>query len=351
MRSRQTAQIKTVLHGAEVSWTLLPDPWNSCRAISVYQQIEIPLHFMKTLLWTAFILSSAAVALPLRATNNSENPKQATFLGLVVAETIPHDSPAAIGSASAIPSLVIDGGYIEGGDPIAGDRAPTPMAVAAAVSSALRTHGFSIENGQATASPVQVLTYHWGVLRRRHWRDISLSNLNSNLKARLSLVARYDTVRDLEQYLLADRAMHGASHAVLDQPTYLDARQNAEDPRYFVILTAYDLNALKNRQAVPLWRVKLSALENTGSMANVVPALAAASGPYLGQNLSRPESVRVPENASVATQEQNGQSYALTADSTNGLDQAFLGKLLKHEHTQFAGEDQTEWDETSWGRK
>jgi hypothetical protein len=303
---------------------------------------------MKTLFVTGILLS-AALALPLHAANNADNKKEHTFLGLVVAEQPGRDSASTIGSSSPTPSLVFDGGYIEGGDPIAGEHPPTPQAVAAGVSAALQSRNFTVENGQSGASPAVVLTYHWGTLRRRRQHDISLSNLNSNLKARLSLVARYDTVRDLEQYILADRASHGSSHIVLNQPTYRDARQYAQDPRYFVILTAYDFNALKNQQIKPVWRVKMSALDTSGAMSEVVPALAEASGPYLGQNLPRVESVRVPEHAAAPAGNETS-SFALTADSANGLDQKFLEQVLKHEHTEFLGDDQTSWDEADWGK-
>jgi len=303
---------------------------------------------MKTLFLSGLLLS-AALVLPLRAANSADGKKEHTFLGLVVAEQPGRDSSSTIGNSTPTPALVFDGGYIEGGDAIAGDRPPTPQTVAAAVSAALRSRNFTIDNGQSGANPAMVLTYHWGVLRRRHWHDISLSNLNSNLKARLSLVARYDTVRDLEQYILTDRAAHGASHAFLEQPTYLDARQNAQDPRYFIILTAYDFNALKNQQAKPIWRVKMSTLETSGSMANVVPALAVASSPYFGQNLPRAESVRVSEHVDVSA-DNSAPSFTLTDDSANGLDQKFVEQLLKHEHTEFTGEDQTDWDEANWGK-
>ncbi len=304
---------------------------------------------MKTRLWTAVTLSVAA-ALSLHAANNGETKKERTFQALVVAERVTRDSASTIGKSDA-GFLVYDGGYIEGGDAIGGDRVPTAAAVAAGIESALQTRQIGVDNARDAASPSVVLTYHWGVLRKRNWHDVSLSHLNSNLKARLSLVARYNTVRELEQYILADRAMHGSSRAVLEQPTYQDARQYAEDPRYFMVVTAYDFNALKSEHATPLWRVKMSALENVGYMAEAVPALAAASGAYFGQDLDRVEATRVPAHFTPSSTASTPPSFALTSDETHGLDQKYMGQLLQRERTEFTGDEQVEWDETHWGQK
>lgn len=74
---------------------------------------------------------------------------------------------------------------------------------------------------------------------------------------------------------------------------------------YFVIASAFDYRAMKNGQRVLLWRTKMTVNSSGLSMAESLPPLVAAAGPYLGKDM--PEAVtltrRINRSGSVKVDE------------------------------------------------
>src|ERR1700691_1633192 len=101
---------------------------------------------------------------------------------LVVAET-PNGGPSSQGTPVAYAAF--DGGYIEAGDPIAGDTPPTADQVSQSLRSALANQSFQAGG----SSPSVVLTYHWGVLRIDHRQIRVPYGIKTNLEARIELVS------------------------------------------------------------------------------------------------------------------------------------------------------------------
>ena len=73
-----------------------------------------------------------------------------------------------------------------------------------------------------------------------------------------------------------------------------DILQNMRDDRYFVIVSAYDFEAGKEKKKVLLWQAKMSTPSNRVSLAEVIPSMITAGGPRFGRETRLPESVTAP---------------------------------------------------------
>jgi hypothetical protein len=247
---------------------------------------------------------------------------------LVVAET-PNGAPA---QSSPLAYAAFDGGYIEAGDSIAGDTPPTPEQVSQSLRAALANQGFQA----ATSSPAVVLTYHWGVLRIDRRQIRVPYGIKSNLEARIELVSTRELGAEVENHILLNEKS-GQSNADGASPRFLvgpadTVREDSNQPRIFVIVSAYDYEGLVHREAKLLWRVKLSAREQSGEMDEVIPALVAGGAPYFGKDLPGVKTVEVTPK----TVSQGSSAPAVTPDSLH-LDSQFINGLLKSEHDNFSG--------------
>jgi hypothetical protein len=249
---------------------------------------------------------------------------------LVVAET-PSGAPSAQGSPIAYAAF--DGGYIEAGDSIAGDTPPTPEMVSQSLRAALANQNFQA----GASSPAVVLTYHWGVLRVDRRQIRVPYGIKSNLEARIELVSTHELGAEVENHILLGEKSgqmnaDAASTAIMGGPADT-VREDSRQPRIFVIVSAYDYQGLLHREAKLLWRVKLSAREQSGEMDQVIPALIAGGAPYFGKDLDRVKTVEVTP---AAVPQGSGAPAAVTPDSLR-LDGQFINGLLKSEHDNFSG--------------
>jgi hypothetical protein len=247
---------------------------------------------------------------------------------LVVAEA-PNGSLSQQGGPETFAAL--DGGYIEAGDPIAGDTAPTAEQVSQSLRAALANQGM-----QPSPSPSVVLTYHWGVLRIDHRQIRVPYGIKTNLEARIELVSTHQLGAEVENHILLNEKsgninQDAVSTRIMGGPA-VTVGEEASQPRIFVIVSAYDYQGLLHRDAKLLWRVKMSAREQSGEMAQVIPALLAGGAPYFGKDL---ESVKTVE-VTPGTVPQGQAAPPATPDSLH-LDGDFINGLLKGEHDNFSG--------------
>jgi hypothetical protein len=235
--------------------------------------------------------------------------------------------------AGPAPYAALDGGYIEAGDPIAGDTPPTPAVVAQSLQNALANQGYTL----AAASPSVVLTYHWGVLRIDHRQIRVPYGIKTNLEARIELVSTSQLGAEVENHILLNEKGPGmnpdaSAPRLLVGPTETVA-EDARQPRIFIIVSAYDYQGLLHRETKLLWRAKLSAREQSGRMDEVIPALLAGGAPYFGQDVTEPKTVETTPRALPASAV---SAMPASAESLN-LDRQFIDGLLKAEHVSFSG--------------
>jgi hypothetical protein len=255
------------------------------------------------------------------------------FEMLVVAESA-KDAPANILTPTTY--CAVDGGYIEGGDAIAGDTPPTADRVRQELYDALRAEGFEANR----TSPNILLTYYWGVLRRDREEIRHPYGVKYNQDARIRLVSTEALGDEVENHILGRLKAPGTNDEVSSPPILVGPTatvvQNARLPRFFVIISAYDYQGLTRRhESKPVWRVKLSAQETSGAMDEVIPALIEKGAPYFGKNLQNPTEVKA--TLSRGANPASTPASSLQPSSQAELDPALLQSILNRERIEFTG--------------
>jgi hypothetical protein len=287
---------------------------------------------MKTRLYPAFGLAAlCAVGL---GTSASANIFSDNIDMLVVAEQMP---PAATAPQGPTSYIAFDGGYIEAGDAIAGDSAPTPAQVRDALQSALSQNGFQ----SVAASPTLVLAYYWGVLRVDHRQIKPPYEIKKNLMARIELVSTQELGAEVENHILGREKGSGMDTNASAPPILAGPletiRQDAKQPRIFIVVSAYDYQALTHNEAKLVWQTKLSALETSGDMETVIPSLIAGGGKFFGKSIPNMRDVYVP--GSRPAPQAVSTAYAPPAPESLQLDKRFFEHLLKQENQKVSGEN------------
>ena len=286
---------------------------------------------MKTPLWPSLALAA------LLATGSGSLARAGIFSDnfqvIVVAEKATDAPP---GLANATSYVAFDGGYVEAGDPVAGDNPPSADQVRQSLVSALASQGFQA----AVSSPSLMLVYHWGVIRADN-REIKVPyEIRKNQMARIALVSTEHAGTEVENSIL-NGEKGGGQNLNASSPVFLTAPldavlQHARVPRIFVVVSAYDFQAFaQNRQARLIWRTKLSAQDNSGDMAEVIPPLIAKGASFLGKGLP---DVTYAEATLQGRQSAPVQASYSTPDSY-GLDKDALNGLLRQERIRFSGTD------------
>jgi len=238
--------------------------------------------------------------------------------------------------------VAYDGGYIESGDPIAGQKPPTAAAIGADLREALASQGY--QPAPAQGSPSLLLIYHWGSINISTMEIPRITKLKPNLRARIYLGAPTFDAATLENFLLARRAGPIANDWApvpgFLTPRIKDALDLAQDDRYFVIVSAYDFAAVARREPALLWRVKLSARSVVSDMDEVLPALLRGGAQYFGRNFPDRQHERVPLTPAPAAGPAAAPAPmpAPPPEIVKQLDAAFVGNLVGQEHELFTGD-------------
>ncbi len=289
---------------------------------------------MKTLSWTSPLL--AAVLIAGSGSRAYANLFSDEFDALVVAERAKDAPPDLCKPASFV---AFDGGYIEAGDPQAGDTPPAAEQVRQCLLTALSGQGFR----ESPASPALVIIYHWGVLRVDH-REIRIPyQVRKNLSARIDLVSTARMDAEVENHL-KDRMSAGGEDLSAASPRFLVAPldsvvAHARLPRIFVVVSAYDGRAMAHHEAKLLWKAKLSAQETSGEMSMVIPPLISRGAPYFGQDLS--DVLVLKATLQAAPPAAAPAERAPAAPESYGVDKQLLSGLMKAEGTRISGEGES----------
>lgn len=232
--------------------------------------------------------------------------------------------------------LAYDGGYIEAGDPVAGEQPPIAADVGRHLHSALAAQHYT--PATLASAPALVLVYHWGVIRRDSMAIQPPSRLSPNLRARLALVAPARLVDRIEQRLVSERYIRTPASFVTF-PDQQDALDQARTSRYFIVVSAYDYTALAEGRELLVWRTHLSAPDNSGAMDQTLFTLIEQGAGYLGRTSSRPISATAPLAAAPASSASPGDSGpAFPREFTAKIESSLLHSLIAREHRIFSGE-------------
>ncbi len=217
------------------------------------------------------LLAALVALLAFALVHAAPRPRSIDFIA--VAERFA-DSTAARARAEARPLryAAVDAGYWEAGVPYAGEKTPTRSTMEAELHASLAAAGYrQAALGDATA-PDLLITFHWGTLTNTA-RSSSLIptgvsqyalHLDSDVRARLSLVAPAAVVRQMEHDIILTMSSFTGINYV-DTGGNLPTLERAHDDRFFVIVSAYDYADFVRGEPRAQWRVKLSARILTGS--------------------------------------------------------------------------------------
>jgi len=173
-------------------------------------------------------------------------------------------------------------GYKEMGSIVAGEKKPPDAPVAPLLAKALAAQGYLVV-GPKTPAASLIFVFHWGYMNPTI-DEVALGNpedlpqqLFWNEKEMLGLVAGHT---------LGNLASIGSERE--------DVLRAAREDRYFVIVSAYDFAAAKEKKRKLLWVAKMSTPSNRVTLAEVLPAMIASGGPHFGRETDRPKSVTAP---------------------------------------------------------
>lgn len=262
--------------------------------------------------------------------------KSRTIEAVAVAERFGAAAAADASTAQPPRYVALASGFWEAGEPYAGEKPPSPAAVAIELRAALASRGF--EPASAADTPGILLTYHWGVMTGAALRRPTQFGLDQRGRARLALVAPLKLVREVEHdVVLSTRALAGVDY--IEAHGHQQTWEQAADPRYFVIVSAYDYAAFAHGRAEALWRVKLSARMNAGNARRVIPALARGSAAYFAAAFEQPQSPTIPApDPEVAASDNEADPLAAPAALLRVFKPGSVTQLLRREYAQFSGE-------------
>lgn len=232
--------------------------------------------------------------------------------------------------------IAYDAGYIEAGDPIAGEKPPSASTVAQALHTTLASQHYL--PAAALSAPSLLLVYHWGLLNRDSYQVRSSFRLQPNLKARIALVAPKRYAERIEQDLL-DRRQPLQLHIPIIDPAERDLLQLVGDNRYFVIVSAYDFASVAHGAGNLVWRVRLSTRSAGVSMAVALPTLIQGGGPYIGRELKEMQTVREPlvPESHAGVSAPGAEAFLPPPDVARQIDEHYLRGLMRQERIEFSG--------------
>jgi hypothetical protein len=225
---------------------------------------------------------------------------------------------------SPVSFVTCSGDYIEAGPALGGLKPPAPESVGQQLQQVLQSRNYQ----PTQAQPSLLLTYQWGIIRNE--RGTMGGLFAYNFESRLSLVTTD------EQFHTTEERLETHNHVrVLSEKDILESLVSADASRYFVVISAYDFADLSHGVVTLLWRVKVSARENSGWMDEVLPALLDSCGPYLGRNLNKAQNLSVPLPPPLPRA--NPAEHSLTAAQEITCSGP-IRTLMQREHAFYSGE-------------
>jgi hypothetical protein len=180
------------------------------------------------------------------------------------------------------------GGYQAlGASPAGDDPTPPPLEVAHLVAVELARQGYlathAVPDGGhlvLAPPPTLVIAVHWGRLHPviDAPADPAVGGGRYYNENQMLALVGGDSIQDLLLGFGREQIMH-----------------EAEQNRYFVVVTAFDYHAArKSHQRVQLWQAKMSVPTNGVTLTEVLPAMVRAGGPLFGRETKQPQTLFVP---------------------------------------------------------
>ncbi len=176
--------------------------------------------------------------------------------------------------------VLMDGGLVEEGDVVAGDKPPTPAGLAEVLRHTLAADGFEVAS--AEHPPTMVIRYFWGSYNRIAPLDPDVTidfddpGFVKNMRARATLVGGQAFANNF----LRAAADHHLDFFRLQDPRYEELVEMASGDLYFIIAMAFAPDAAGKK--VALWKTVIATDSNALVMRETLPALVAAGRDSFG---------------------------------------------------------------------
>jgi len=179
-----------------------------------------------------------------------------------------------------------DGGLVNVGEIIAGERVPAASELAKILVAALHESGF--KPSDAAHPPTVFIHYRWGSFNRLEPLGGGRDDLDyANFLERAALVGGTKFAITVAQDINAGTLDFFEN----SNPRVNFLVQEARDNRYFIIASAYDYAAALEGKVRLLWSTKISTNSRGVMMNESLPQLVASAAPYFGH--PTPEPVRL----------------------------------------------------------
>ena len=186
---------------------------------------------------------------------------------------------------------VLDGGLVEAGDVLAGEKPPAAEKLARVMHAALAESGF--QPATPAHPPTLLVHYRWGAFN--HLSAIGPMSdddgdpdgtpdddaMRKNFMARASLVGGLKFANEL-MHAYDWRQTGALDRFRLKEDNYDLLVTMAESDLYFLIAIAYDGDAAKQGKKKVLWTTKLSTDSHGLAMGETLPSLVANAGNFFG---------------------------------------------------------------------
>jgi hypothetical protein len=200
-----------------------------------------------------------------------------------------------------------DGGLVEAGDTVAGERPPKKEQLAAMMERALASSGYLPATKEHP--PTLVIHYRWGSYNHLTSLDTSDPSSSSGEGDETSTSTDAPSGDDLTDPMVrknlftraalvggpkfAQELLHASDLRLMDQfrlkdPRNEDLVEMALGDLYFVVAVGYDGEAARLGKAKPLWTTKISTNSQGLSMDDTVPALASNGRRLFGHETDGP---------------------------------------------------------------
>ncbi len=189
-----------------------------------------------------------------------------------------------------------DGGKMEMGDVIAGERPPQTVVLQKTLQNSLTQSGYL---GATRANPPTIfIHYRWGSYNQISYSTQGFSGDGGPEAAPVdnfqvaNLIERCAIVGGTRFALDAARSMRSSGSLQFfrsQSPTNDLLLSRAEGNLFFVIASAYDYAAAQRGERILLWRTRMSTTSNGLTMEETLPAIVRLAGPYFGKETKEPQ--------------------------------------------------------------
>jgi len=189
--------------------------------------------------------------------------------------------------------VLVEGGYREAGQLVRGEHSPPGPVVEKLVRRALTGEGYQGATAQSPRIDMFIV-YHWGYINPVIVSTFEEGRVNPrNPGEQPPLIEHKQILNDQQMLGLLGVAALDDKHFASNSDVQRIA-QAAEDDRYFVVLSAYDWDAITHKRQVLLWRAMMSLPTYGTDLAESLPALVQAGAPYFGRETGLPQHVAEP---------------------------------------------------------